>query len=713
MVFRLIFLLTAAAALFAQSAEKKPFDVWALQRLVRLSDARLSADGSTAAFVGARVSLAANEIEKHIYTIPLTGGDAARITFQGKSNTRPRWSPDSSRIAFVSDRGGTSQIWLMDPDGENARQITDAPGEADGVRFSSDGRQVIFTSRVYPDCGADNACNQERLRQQDDDPVKAKVYDGLLYRHWDEWADGRRRRLFVLQIDGGREDETGPEGNEPRALTPAKFDVPPFSLGGPDGYDVSPDGFEICFTMNAEDSPATSTNSDLYVVPLEGGEAVAITSNLAADTSPVYSPDGNYIAYRAQQRAGFESDRFRLMVFNRGTGEVTSLTETLDRSVTGITWSPDSARLFFTAEDRGREPIYTVPVDGGGIRVAVFGDAHHSDVQLVPDGESIVYAGHSGSHPVEIFRGYSSGGAPEQLTHLNQAVLDEYEVTELEEVTYESADGASISGFEVKPPGFSFEKEYPLLVLIHGGPQGAWGENWSYRWNAQVFAGAGYVVFMPNPRGSTGYGQAFTDAISGEWGGMVYEDILSGVDYLLRRPYIDSNKVVAAGGSYGGYMVNWILGHTDRFQAVVSHAGIYDLTSFFGATEELWFPLWEFRGPPWENQEMYGKWSPATFVKYFNTPTLVIHGQQDYRVPVEQGMQLFTALQSKEVPSRFIYYPDEGHWILKPRNSVHWYQNVIDWLGQWIEHPQRRRRRKEFRPTIPSRDETAETPTQP
>ena len=265
--------------------------------------------------------------------------------------------------------------------------------------FSPDGRQVIFAGRVYPDCGGDPACNQERLRQQEEDPVQAKVYDGLLYRHWDEWADGRRRRLFVLPIGEGQESEAGEQGSEPVALTPAKFDVPPFSLGGPDGYDVSPDGFEVCFTMNAEGSPATSTNSDLYVVPIEGGEPVAITSNLAADTSPVYSPDGNYIAYRARQRPGFESDRFRLMVFNRSTGEVTSLTEALDRAVTGITWSPDSTRLFFTAEDRGREPIYTVPVEGGGIRVAVFGDAHHADVQLVPDGKSIVYSGHSGSHP--------------------------------------------------------------------------------------------------------------------------------------------------------------------------------------------------------------------------------------------------------------------------------------------------------------------------
>lgn len=696
MVFTLVVFLMTLGVIFAQPNEKKPFDAWALQRLVRLSEARVSPDGSTVAFVGARVSLLRNNIEKHIYTIPLDGGESTRITFAGKSNQHPSWSPNSRHLAFVSDRSGSPQVWLMDYEGGSARQLTNLAGGADSVVFSPDGKRILFTSLIYPDCGADNGCNKERLQQKIDNPVKATMYTGLLYRHWDKWADGRKRQMFVLDVDETNKEES------PRGLTPTQFDVPPFSLSSSDAYDVSPDGFEVCFTMNAESDPATSINSDLYVIPIEGGEPIAITSNLATDTSPVYSPDGNYIAYRAHRRPGFESDRFELMIFNRATGEISNLTETLDRSVTGVAWAPDSSRLFFTAEDHGREPIYTVPVGGGGINLAVFGDAHHADVQLLPDGQSVVYTGHSGSHPVEIFRGYSSGGPPEQLTSLNEEVLGEYAVAPFEEVIYESIDGMSVSGFEVKPPGFSFENEYPLLVLIHGGPQGAWGESWSYRWNAQVFAGAGYVVFMPNPRGSTGYGQAFTDAITGEWGGMVYEDILSGVDYLLRRPYINSTKIVAAGGSYGGYMINWILGHTDRFQAVVSHAGLYDLASFFGATEELWFPLWEFYGPPWKNQEMYQKWSPATFAEKFNTPTLIIHGQRDYRVPVTQGMQLFTALQLRKIPSQFLYYPDEGHWITKPRNSVHWYQNVTGWLKRWLEKPYRRQQRKEFRLRMPS-----------
>jgi dipeptidyl aminopeptidase/acylaminoacyl peptidase len=352
-----------------------------------------------------------------------------------------------------------------------------------------------------------------------------------------------------------------------------------------------------------------------------------------------------------------------------------------------MTWSPDASRLFFTAEDRGREAIYTVAATGGGIRIVVQGDAHHGDVQLAPEGRSMIFTGNSGSHPVEIFHGFSSGGQPVQLTHLNDDVMKEFALVPLDEVSYQSTDGTRIEGLVVRPPDFDRTRKYPLLVLIHGGPQGAWGESWSYRWNPQVFAAAGYVVFMPNPRGSTGYGQSFIDGINGEWGGLVFDDIMSGVDSMVRQPYIDSQRLVAAGASYGGYMINWMLGHTNRFRAFVSHDGVYDLRSMFGSTEEMWFPLWEFDGAPWENPEMYEKWSPSNFVEKFQTPTLIVHGEKDYRVPVSQAMQLFTALQLRKVPSKFLYFPDEGHWVLKPRNSVHWYQSVIDWLNEWTSRP--------------------------
>ncbi len=373
------------------------------------------------------------------------------------------------------------------------------------------------------------------------------------------------------------------------------------------------------------------------------------------------------------------------MLHERVTGSVVNLTETFDRWVDSIAWAPDSSRLFFTAEDRGREPIFTIAVTGGATRVAVGGDAHLGDVQLSRDGKTMVYSGQSGSSPVEIFRASSTGGAPVKLTHLNDAILSEYHTAPLEETWYEAADGARVQGWIVKPADFDPGKKYALLTLIHGGPQSAWGESWTYRWNAQVFAGAGYVVFMPNPRGSTGFGQGFIDAINGDWGGKAYEDILTGVDTMQRQPWVDSGRLVAAGGSFGGYMVNWILGHTDRFKALISHDGIYDLRSENLATEELWFPMWEFKGLPWDNPEMYTRWSPSEFVTHFKTPTLVIHGEQDYRVDYGQALQLFTALQMRKVPSKLLVFPDEGHWVLKPQNSQLWYQTFLGWLDQWAK----------------------------
>ena len=663
----------------AQFDVKKPFDVWALQRIARVSEPHLSPDGSTLAFVVERVLLSDNRKEKHIYTVPLDGGPPSRLTYDGKSNHRPRWSPDSTHIAFVSDRSDSSQIWIMEADGSRPRQVTHLPTEAGGHLFAPDGRHLLFTSRIVPACGDDWECNKRVIEEREQDPVKARTYDHLLYRHWDKWDDGRQGHLFLVDLEGG----------EPRDLTPGGRDVPPFSLAGPDAYDISPDGQEICFAMAVGDDPATNTNVDLFVVSIEGGKPVPIVTGPAAETSPLYSPDGQSIAFRAQVRPGYESDRYRLMVYSRPTSEVTHLTENFDRWVSEVAWAPDSRRLFFTAEDRGRGPIFRVPATGGGLTSVGFGDAHHGDIQLTPDGRSIIYSAQSASHPTEIFLGFASGGPPVPLTRFNDELMSEYAIDSPEEISYESLDGTAIHGFLVKPPGFDFERKYPLLLLIHGGPQGAWGQSWSYRWNPQVFAGAGYVVFMPNPRGSTGYGQTLTDAINGDWGGLVYEDIMAGVDYVLRRPYIDSSKLTAAGASYGGYMINWMLGRTERFRAFVSHAGVYDLPSMFGATEELWFPIWEFNGTPWENPEMYERWSPSRFVDRFKTPTLVIHGEKDFRVPVTQAMQLFTALQLRKVPSRFLHFPDEGHWILKPRNSVHWYQSVIAWLDEWIARPHR------------------------
>jgi dipeptidyl aminopeptidase/acylaminoacyl peptidase len=400
----------------------------------------------------------------------------------------------------------------------------------------------------------------------------------------------------------------------------------------------------------------------------------------------LYSPDGKYLAWRAQVRPGYESDRWRLWVMERLTGRVADLSENMDRWVNGFIWSPDSANLFYTSEDRGRQSIQFKSVRGGEAHVALSGDNHLDEMQFTPDGKTLVYTQQSGAGPAGIYRASSSGGVAEALTHLNDEALSSHQMTPLEEFWVDGADGARVQSFVVKPYGFREGLKYPVLMLIHGGPQGAWGHSWTYRWNAQVFAAAGYVVVMPNPRGSTGYGQKFIDEINGDWGGRAFDDIMAVADHVVTKlPYADGSRMAAAGGSYGGYMIDWILGHTQRFKALVTHDGVYDLRSEFGETDELWFPLWEFGGTPWDNPEAYGRWSPSLFAKEFHTPTLVIHGELDYRVPVGQGLQLFTALQLQKAPSKLLLFPDEGHWVLKPQNSLLWYKTFIDWIDSWTK----------------------------
>ena len=671
---RIALLLAAASVGFAQ---KVPFNVNALLQIQRISEPQLSPDGRQVAFTVQTPDLDKNTRPKQIYIVPANGGSPRQLTLEGTQNERPRWSPDSKQIYFVSNRGGSSQIWAMDGDGSRARQVTKIVTEAGGLLLSPDGKKLVFTSDVYPDCGAEDACNQRRSEEDTKAKTKARQYTSLLYRHWTEWKTKRRTHLMSANADGsGLQD-----------LTPGAHDVPPFSLGGPDDYSISPDSTEVAFAMNVDEDAATSTNADIYVTPIGGGEIKKITTGAGADVSPAYSPDGKYLAFRSQARAGFESDRWRLLVLERLTGRTTNLTETLDRWVESFTWSPDSTRLFFAAQDRGRVGLQMIQATGGGVRNIISGSSSLDDVQFSSDGRTLIYTEQSGSKPVEIYRASSTGGTPVALTHLNESLLSRFSITPFEEFTVDGADKTRVHSFLVKPPDFSPSKKYPLLLLIHGGPQGEWGESWTYRWNAQVFAAAGFVVAMPNPRGSVGYGQKFTDDISGDWGGKVYDDIMAVTDYVAALPYVDGERLAAAGGSYGGYMVDWLLGHTNRFKALVSHAGVFDLRSEAGETEELWFVNWEFKGMPWDNPDLYARWSPSSFVKDFKTPTLVMHGEQDFRVPAGQGMQLFTALQSQKVPSKMVLFPDEGHWILKPQNSVLWYTQFLDWVGEWTKKP--------------------------
>jgi dipeptidyl aminopeptidase/acylaminoacyl peptidase len=669
---RTLLFFALAAVTFAQ---KRPFDVETLLRIQRIGEPALSPDGKTVAYTVATPDLDKNSQNKQIYTVAVSGGTPRLLTHEGSANERPRWSPDSRQIFFVSNRGGASQIWAMDADGFKPRQITKVSTEASGVLVSPDGKKIVFQSRVYPECGADDACNKRNLDADAKAPSKARIYTSLLYRHWTEWQDRRREHLMAANADG-----TGVTD-----LTPGKYDVPPFSLGGPEGYTISPDSTELAFVMNTDAEPANSTNSDIYTVPLEGGETKKISIGLGGDDGPLYSPDGKYLAFRSQQRAGYESDRWRLLVLDRSTGKTVNLTETLDRWVGSFTWSPDSTRIFFTAEDRGRTGLQMIAVTGGGLRSIVNGQSSLDDVQFSADGRTMIYTEESGSRPSEIFRASSGGGAGVALTHMNDALLNSVALTPLEELWVDTADKARVHSFIIKPPNFTPGRKYPVVFLIHGGPQGAWGESWTYRWNAQVFASAGYVVVQPNPRGSTGYGQKFTDEINNDWGGKPYDDIMTVVDAVAALPYTDNERMAAAGASYGGYMVNWMNGHTNRFKAIVSHGGVFDLPSWARETEEQWFPLWEFKGSPAENPDVYEKFSPSTYAKDFKTPTLVIHGELDFRDVTGQGLQLFTTLQQEKVPSKLLIFPDEGHWVLKPQNSLVWYHTVLDWLGEWTK----------------------------
>ncbi|HZU24871.1 MAG TPA: S9 family peptidase [Bryobacteraceae bacterium] len=648
------------------------FDVEAMLRIPRVSDPAVSPDGKLVAFTVQTPDVQQNTKPEQIWIVPVQGGPPIQITHEGSVNERPRWMPDSQHLVYTSDRGGSSQIWMIDAHGGGARQLTTFATEVSGELVSADGKTLLFVSTVYPECGADDACNASHVAQEKATRVQARIYTSLLYRHWTDWQSRRRSHLFAMPMDGGSIVD----------LTPGTRDVPPFSLGGPDDYAISPDSKEVCFAMNADPVPAVSTNTDLFVVPITGGAAKRITENPGADASPLYSPDGHWLAYRRQARAGYESDRWVLLSLDRASGKALELTANLDRSVDEFQWSPDSSRLFFTSLDRGRRAIQMMPATGGATRIIASGNNSLEDIHFTPDAATMIYTAQSGAAPPEIFRASNGGGAPVALTHFSDPILAEFQLNPYEEFWVEGAEHARIHCFLLKPPGFNPNRKYPVLLLIHGGPQGEWGEEWSYRWNAEVFASAGYVVIMPNQHGSFGYGQKFTEEVSGDWGGQPFEDVMAAAEYASKLPYTDGERMSAAGASYGGYMIDWMLGHTDRFRSFVSHCGVYDLRSEAGATEELWFPLWEFQGMPWDNPEQYEKWSPSNFVKNFKTPTLVITGEKDFRIPYTQSLQLFTALQLQKVDSKLLIFPDEGHWVLKPANSVLWYHTVLDWIDQ-------------------------------
>jgi dipeptidyl aminopeptidase/acylaminoacyl peptidase len=749
------FLLTAAVAasaavpsLTAQQPAKRPMTFADLMAMKRVSDPQISPSGKWVLFSVTDVSLEKNTKTTHLWVVPLDGSAKEHQVTFGDGELNGRFAPDGKSIALTMK----DQIYTMPWDDAAGKvgeptQVTKVDGGADGAIWSPDSKRLLFVVDVYPECSdvgdwaKEDACDAEKQKAADASPVKAQIWDSLLYRHWDHFVGKRRSHVAVVDADGrGLRDLT------PRSAV-GDAETPTFSLGGPLGYAWAPDSHEIAYVTNLEvgfakpgvfPQPGESTNNDIFTLKLDeaGAKATKVSTSPGSDDGPQYSPDGKWLAWRSQARNGYESDKFDLVVMDRGTGGIKDLTTKFDDWIDEFIWSPNSEEIYFASPSQGREPAYSLKLSNGSIASLNENDPNgeFSSLQIAPSNKTLIATKMKVDAPSEIIaihldqmspkivdysfkskagdRAFAANGVPEffyatQLTHSNDVLMSQLEVEGMESFWFAGANGTKVQGFLVKPPNFDPSKKYPVKFLIHGGPQGAWGDAWSYRWNPELFAADGYVVVMVNPRGSTGYGQRFLEEVSGDWGGRPYVDLMKGLDYAEQHySFIDKDRECALGASYGGFMADWVLTHTNRFKCIVTHDGMYNPQSAFGTTEELWFNEWEFRplagnGPdavveqgkpahPWDfydkpaSEDPFRKWAPMYFIKNARTPTLVVHSQRDMRLDVSEGMQLFTALQLLGVPSRMLYFPDEGHWVLKPQNSQLWNETVSDWCDRWL-----------------------------
>ncbi len=655
-------------------AEKRAFTIEDLYRLRSISDLAVSPDNKTTAFTVTDSDLRRAKRSSHIWLMKLDGGVPRQLTCGEKGEGSPQFSPDGKWLSFISSRDGNANLYLLPLSGGEALQLTHvSTGVSDPV-WSPNGKWIAFSSDVYPECGADDACNKKIADRWEKGPLKAHSADSLLYRHWTEWKDGRRTHIFLAAVDSGAV----------RDLTPGNFDSPPFQLGGPVQYDFSPDGSTLVFVSNHDRDPASSTNNDLWLLPLGDPSAQPrniTASNQAYDGSPKYSPDGKFIAYRTQKIPGYESDRFRLAVYDVAKRSSRILTESFQNWIDDFEWSPDSGSIYFLSPREGQTPISRKYVASGTI-APVLTDKTIDQFMLAGAGR-ILYLRRSTGEPAEIWSEEPGGGKTggrKKLTGFNDELLKEVDVRPAESMWVEGAGGAKIQVFIVKPHGFEAGRKYPLILNVHGGPQMQWTDGFRGDW--QVYPGAGYVVAFANPHGSTGYGQDFTAEISGDWGGKVFEDLMKVSDALEKLPYVDPARMGAMGWSYGGYMMDWFEGHTARFKAIASMMGLFDLKAFYGATEELWFPEWDLKGQPW-NSELYEKWTPSNSVKFFKTPCLVITGEKDYRVPYTQALEFFTALQKMKVPSKLIVYSNAGHWPSWYEMALY-YTAHLEWFHKYL-----------------------------
>ncbi len=688
----------AAPAMYAQNAPaarattRRPMTFNDFAAVKNVSDPQLSPSGLRILYAVRTTDLPRNRRRTVTYMTGIDGSGKRQFPDDSTAATEARWSPDGNSIVFSS--GG--QLWIADSSGANKRKLTNLQGGASGPVWARAGDKIAFVSGVYPSC-EDDACNVTRAKADEDNPVKAHATDRLMYRHWNAWQDSTRAHLFVVPAGGGAATDV---------TAGVWYDVPPGPFGGSEGYAFSPDGKELAFTAkDAGREDAWSTDINLYTVSATGGSPKVITaSNHGADANPVYSPDGRWIIYNSQPRAGFEADRGRLMAYDRATGTSSEMLPNWDASADVYQFTPSGDAIYIESADKGREKIFRITRSGNGWATApqvIVANGHNSALSISRDGRTLAWSQDAAERPAEIFiatvspapprRGGILTTGPRQLTHENDALLAQLKLYPAEEFWFKGAGGDNVQGFIVKPPQWEPGKKYPVLFLIHGGPQGAWFDQWHGRWNFSMFASPGFVVVAVNPRGSTGYGQKFVDEISRDWGGKVFTDLFNGLDAALAaNPWMDSTRMGAAGGSYGGYAVNWIAGHPEanRFKALFTHAGVWNLENMYGATEEVWFPEWEYGGPYWDPKVMesqYRRWSPHLFAANLHVPHLVATGELDYRVPYYENISLFTALQKLNVPSRLIVFPDEGHWIAKPRNQQLWWGEVQGWFSKYLK----------------------------
>jgi dipeptidyl aminopeptidase/acylaminoacyl peptidase len=672
----------AAAPLAAATAAPPapPFSVSDLVRLARISDPAASPDGKHVVFTLRTTDMEANKGRTSVWMLDTGKRGAApqRLNDGSDNSNAAEWSKDGRFVYFLSNRSGSTQVWRAAAGGP-ASQVTNLPLDVGSFHVAPKQDRIVVSAEVFPDC-ADLQCTKQRIDAKAHSAATGILYEHLMVRHWDTWSDGRRSQLFSLTLNAD-----GVAGGNPVNISANLGDVPGKPFGGREDFAFSPDGSQVAFATRATEGEAWSTNFDIYLAPADGGAAPRnlTADNAAADMQPAFSPDGSELAYVAQEHSQAESDRFHLVLLNLQSGVKRPLTSGWDRSIASFAWARDGKSLFATTDHLGQHPLWAVDVESGRASAITGAGAVES---FSVAASKVIYAQSSLKSPADLFSVGFTGGRPAQLTHVNQALLEKRKFGDYAQFNFRGWNGENVFGYVVKPVDFKRDRKYPVAFLVHGGPQGSFGNAWSYRWNSEVFAGAGYAVVMIDFHGSTGYGQAFTDSISGDWGGKPLQDLKAGLEAALKNnAWMDGSRVCALGGSYGGFMVNWIAGQwPDRFKCLVSHDGIFDNRSMYYSTEELWFPEHEFGGPEYQNPAEYAKFNPVDFVSQWKTPTLVIHGQKDYRVPDSQGLAVFTALQRRGVPSELLYFPDENHWVLKPADSVQWYDSVLSWLNRWL-----------------------------